>query len=1615
MAETLGNLYYTLGLDDLEFKQKLGEAIKQVETLDQAANHLASIRLKTLKPPSIDTSGIRGLKGELQALEKQWSMLNVTQRRGTEGQGILARFKELKTEAGNYAGTLNQTVKALSNSANAHAKFNHAISLTNRGLSEQKNILSGMTGTLARYFGGFALLNFAKQIAVTTGEFQQLDVAFRILLQSKSKADALMSQMVETAATTPFGLKEVATGAKQLIAYGFAAEDINATLIRLGNIASGLGLPLERLTYLYGTTMTQGRLYTRDLMQFTTSGIPMLQGLADLFGVTTDEVNAMVEAGKVGFPEVQKVIENLTNEGGKFFNLMQEQSNTITGKISNLADAWDVMFVNIGKANNGVISGAIDGTKFLVENYEAVHSILKSLIVTYGAYKATLIAIAAIQKAKNLTENIRLMMMFRKELGLATAAQQAFNSATKVNPYILIGSVLIGIITMLISFSGASNKAAEASAKLSENINQETKQLDELFGQLKNAKEETEDRNKAIESINNKYGSYLGNLLNEKSTVEEIGKAYNLAKKSIIEFEIEKSKGEYLDIPLRNLTESTSEFYNALENFSKELDDETQRGKFKAYIDQIVNAVKEGDQFDINEVYDAFRAAQSDGEYKSVQDWLTAFREDREKYGLNDIDIINKVGGLDVSGLSGFGKQIEIYSKSLSKAKIEFEEFGKAYADALSSDVKIVDPFQNIDNEIEKTKKLISELQQDLSNLLSGKTKSKDYVKDIDETTKLLKDAQDKLNILLGKTGKEGSKDPRVEALEQQIVLLQEAQSMYKELQKYLPDDEAKVKLSGLKAFSGIDFALSFDTQILGKIGEIEAISQEEGKKARESFDKGLRSEESNALMEDVKKSFKDVEDYIKNYKANFDLYEQILGVTGDDTFALKIAFDTEFKGDPLTVMKDELKKISGLSYDDILKLDTSSFDKLKDNVKNLFKSIKSESNSKLVDFTKLIAEFQTAEEKITAIKAAGERERADITANMTGEMQKKALAASTEKENQAVNKLLDELIKGSDLWIKVFSDASRKSVVEIQRILTEAQNLYDYLENTDANNIIAGFGFSEEELKRLKQSPEDIERLGKAIKDLKKELNAQNPFQTFANDLEDGLKKITAGFNKGGKEGALSLADGLGDVSGALQAVTPHIQKFGDDLSTIFGDSNIGYAIDNVIQLAGGVMEAGKGIAEGVAGIASGNPMMIAQGVTSLVSGIAKVFTIGKKVKAQNKEMRDELAKRQLDSYLAEYEINQLYRERYDWDKKIGESTLSNLARQGAELKKQSSANAKEQQDLWNKLMGTEYKANETYKHGTLFRKAKIITDWEGLQGKSWEEIEVLAAAGKLSDEGMKYYEALKKAKEEGEDLAQRQEEYLELARETFTGTAYSGIVDGIIDGFKAGKSSAADFADTFESLMKTAVQQSLKLYAEEQMRDWYEEYARLAEDGLTEEEIKLLRSKYMSLVDDISKKNDDLENITGVSTADDKQSGLSQGIKGESEETASLRNSYLNAIRGSVSSMELYMKNIDLNTAGIYQAMGGSPTVTTINTIPPEILTTISEPFKLNNSLLASIDANMANVHSISANALAQLVMIQANTYNTAMATRDAVEELKGVISPGHPKGGNGIKVWA
>ena len=175
-----------------------------------------------------------------------------------------------------------------------------------------ESVMAKLTKAAAGMGAAFSAKEIVSQIVTIRGEYQNLEVAFKTMLQSEEKAVKLMDQLTRTAATTPFGLNEVANGAKQLLAYGKSASEVNDTLIKLGDIAAGLSIPLSDLIYLYGTTMTQGRLYTQDLNQFTGRGIPMIKELAKQFGVAESKVKELVEQGKVGFPEVEKAIDSLT-------------------------------------------------------------------------------------------------------------------------------------------------------------------------------------------------------------------------------------------------------------------------------------------------------------------------------------------------------------------------------------------------------------------------------------------------------------------------------------------------------------------------------------------------------------------------------------------------------------------------------------------------------------------------------------------------------------------------------------------------------------------------------------------------------------------------------------------------------------------------------------------------------------------------------------------------------------------------------------------------------------------------------------------------------------------------------------------------------------------------------------------------------------------------------------------------------------------------------------------------------------------------------------------------------------------------------------------------------
>lgn len=244
---------------------------------------------------------------------------------------------------------------------------------------------------IVSYLVGQGMGTLLQSIVQTRGQFQQLEIAFSTMLRSNSQAKKLMDELIVTAAKTPFDLQGIASTAKQMLAYGSTVDNVVDELVMLGNVASGVGAPLGDIAYLYGTLRTQGRAFTVDIRQFAGRGIPIYEELAKVLGVTKDEVSGLVTEGKVGFAEVEKAFQNMTSSSGIYYNLMQEQSKSLTGMISNLGDAWDNVLNDLGKSNQDLFAGAIQGATYFVEHMDEVLRMVKAIAVGYGSLKAAIV------------------------------------------------------------------------------------------------------------------------------------------------------------------------------------------------------------------------------------------------------------------------------------------------------------------------------------------------------------------------------------------------------------------------------------------------------------------------------------------------------------------------------------------------------------------------------------------------------------------------------------------------------------------------------------------------------------------------------------------------------------------------------------------------------------------------------------------------------------------------------------------------------------------------------------------------------------------------------------------------------------------------------------------------------------------------------------------------------------------------------------------------------------------------------------------------------------------------------------------------------------------------
>lgn len=368
------------------------------------------------------------------------------------------------------------------------------------------DIINKIQNTANIAIGGWSIGKFVSQMMQVRGQFQQTEMAFKTMLQSEEKAKDLMQQLINTAAITPFGVDDVTEGAKQLLAFNVAAKDVNDTLIRLGDVAAGMGVSLSEMVMLYGTTIAKGKMDTMDLYQFLNRGIPIADELAKVMGLDVNnaiaEVKEQLTAGKVTSDIFIKAMQNMTSEGSKFGGMMKAQSKTITGQISNIEDAIEQMFNELGRSQEGIINTGLDAVSTIVENWRKVGEVVMVAATAYGTYKAVLMTVSALQVLNN---RILQQAVVEKTLAAAaginlsnaeavaaartkflTLAQQGLTTALKetaaatlLNPYVLMAAAITGLVYTIYKFSTAASAAEAAENALAKSLGDTNSKLDE--------------------------------------------------------------------------------------------------------------------------------------------------------------------------------------------------------------------------------------------------------------------------------------------------------------------------------------------------------------------------------------------------------------------------------------------------------------------------------------------------------------------------------------------------------------------------------------------------------------------------------------------------------------------------------------------------------------------------------------------------------------------------------------------------------------------------------------------------------------------------------------------------------------------------------------------------------------------------------------------------------------------------------------------------------------------------------------------------------------------------------------------------------------------------------
>lgn len=486
-------------------EDELGKAAQKVAiALDKAAK--AEEKKNSARANKANQEAARAEEQYARALNK--SEVTIVQR-ARKIEALANAQRALNSTGRDYSSQLSKIASETQRLQQANDNVAKSMERVKRSQSSVLNITDQLTRKIALLFSVSAIQGYVEKLVSVRGEFELQQRALQAILQNKDEANALWEKTVALAVKSPFQVKELVTYTKQLAAYKIEADKLYDTTKMLADVSAGLGVDMGRLILAYGQVKAANYLRASEVRQFTEAGVGLLQELATMYTelegrmVSVGEVQARITKRMVAFGDVEEVFKRITSAGGIFYNMQEIQAETLAGMISNLKDNFDVMFNEIGKANDGVLKGFINILNTVVAQWRDFAIALNTagaVFVTYSI-KAAIAAAANRKIGVSAAEAMIAQGGLTKAIGYTTNALIKSFNFVKANPWILVATAIAGTIFYLKDLTERLDETRATYDVLNNQIDTQKSNLESLTNKIEKQVKAQEDAESSLSNV----------------------------------------------------------------------------------------------------------------------------------------------------------------------------------------------------------------------------------------------------------------------------------------------------------------------------------------------------------------------------------------------------------------------------------------------------------------------------------------------------------------------------------------------------------------------------------------------------------------------------------------------------------------------------------------------------------------------------------------------------------------------------------------------------------------------------------------------------------------------------------------------------------------------------------------------------------------------------------------------------------------------------------------------------------------------------------------------------------------------------------------------------------